>query len=564
MASGDIAGKIKDIKKRGEFVVIDPRLTESAKNASQHIFIKPGQDVFFLLALIHCVFHDHNEILNELPSYICNQKALADAVKAFSPESVAERTGVAAENIRDLCARFCKAERAILYSRMGICASEFSSLNNLLVTVFNIVTGNFDKKGGLLFTKPVIDLPGLAQLSGNTGTYNTFHSRVSGLPEFEGELPAVAFSEEVLTPGLGKIRALITWGTNIALSVPNGKETEKALKNLDYMVSVDYYINETTRYADIILPPLSPLEKDHFNLALSVITTRNIAKYSYPLYETGKEAKSDGEILLKLATSIGAKDTQSKRSMALIEKLIQRLGFDGIINLLISIGPYGRFKLQSGNNVWKELGKLALKTPLSLLSKEKGLTLRKVASHHNGLDLGELKPCMPQRLSTPDKTINLLPDIYKSQLTKAQEQLNQLDSSSPNELIMIGRRDLRSHNSWLHNSKRLTKGKNRCTAIIHTQDADRLNLNKDSMISVETDNGSITLPVDISESIMPGVISIPHGWGHNRKNQKLSIAESVAGESVNDITCNKRFDSITGMSTLYGMKVRVSTAQPEL
>lgn len=561
MGAGDMMSKLRAIKSRkGKLVTIDPRYNETSKIADEHVFIKPGTDVFFLLSMIHCVFKNHHEKMATMPLFVKNLAVIESLAKDFSPEKVAVITGINADVIENLCADFC-SKKSVMYCRMGVSSSEYSSLNTLLVNVFNIITGNFDRPGGVMFSDPVVNLPGIAHITGNTGSYDAFRSRVSELPEFEGELPAVAFSEEVLTEGKGQVKGLITWAANVMLSTPNSEKNRQALESLDFMVSVDYYINETTMNADIILPPLSPLEDGFFNLALSSALTRNVTQFSSPLFEPNETQKSDGDILLKLATVIGSKSYASSKLMRLQENLIHKLGYDGIINLLISISKYGKTPINFYGKAWLDILKLAYRIPMSFFGLGQGISIKDIKSKPNGMDLGALKPSMPMKLGTRDKKINLLPSLYLSEIEKAKKQLDkciELQESSIDPLdqfTLIGRRELRSHNSWLHNSRRLVKGKKRCTVMINSTDADRLKINDKATVKVSSEVGQLILPAEVTDNIMEGVISIPNGWGHNLTEGTIKVAESVAGESINNLVSTEFYDSITGMARLSGISV---------
>ena len=558
---GDIAGKIKSLlANKGEFIVIDPRYTETAQRSSEHIFINPSTDVFLLLAMINCVFTRYSEKIDQLPSYVRNRIELGQMCEQFTPEAVGSITGIRPDKIRELTDKFCSAERALIYSRMGICGSEYGTLSTYLVNVLNIITGNFDKEGGVMFSTPVVDLPGIAKLIDQKGTYNSFKSSVSKLPEFNGELPAISFAEEVLKPD--GIKALISWGANIALSTPNGRDTRKALENLEFMVSVDFYINETTKYANIILPPISPLEKSNFNLATSVVMARNIAKYSSPLFFADETSKSDGDILLSLAVAIGSSSLVKRGFYKTIEKLISKLTYDGIVNLLVLIGPYGDFAIDYDKPAKRELLKLVYKVLARDKRNRNGLNLNKIQGAYNGLDLGALKPSMPARLCTVDKKIDLIPDVFRVQFDKVSEKLAESTKNvNKNELTLIGRRDIRSHNSWLHNSKRMNKGKDRCVAIVNPFDAKSLGIKTGMLVELSSEVGCIQTLVKVSDEVVSGVVSVPHGWGHYRTKNMINIAERTPGESINDIIDNKSYDDITGMARLYGVKVTAKAVE---
>jgi anaerobic selenocysteine-containing dehydrogenase len=526
MTAPDIRGRLKSIRERGgRVIVLDPRRTETAERADRHLFIRPGTDAVLLLAMIHELFAEKWVRLGRLEAHGVDELRTASA--AWTVERAADVTGVAAADIRELARALATTERAVLYGRVGVCVQEFGGLAAWLCYAINALTGHLDEPGGLMFTTPAVDPLPLAALLGFDGGFARWRSRVSGKPEFGGELPMSVLAEEILTPGPGQIRALITSAGNPALSAPGGPELERAFASLDFMVSVDPYINETTRFAHVILPPTSPLERSHYDAALNAFAVRNVAKYSPPLFERGPDERHDWEIMAGLFTrmklAVGKKST---------ERLLGKLGPEAIIDIALRTGPHG---IRRGF---------------------KGLSLAKLRKHPHGIDLGPLESRLPRRLGTRDRKLVLAPKVYLDDLPRLARRYEQRSDG----LVMIGRRHLRSNNSWMHNSERLVKGPPRCTLMIHPDDAAQRGLSDGGRARVATNKGAIDLPVEVTDTMMPGVVSVPHGWGHGRRGIQLRVAASVPGESVNDVIDSARIDELSGTSALTGQPVEVTPA----
>lgn len=590
MTAPNIKTRLQRLQKRGgRFVVLDPRKTESATIADEHHFIRPGTDAVLLLALLHVIFRDHLNSDGVARSYLKNLDQLQQAARQISPPLAAAITGVDQEAIERLAREFARAPRAIAYGRVGVSTSQFSSINAWLIYALNIVTGNLDKAGGLMFTLPAIDLVGLAALAGETGSFDRWRSRVRGLPEFAGELPVATMAEEILTPGHGQIKAMITHAGNPVLSVPNGTLLEQALHQLEYMVSIDIYLNETTKHADIILPPTGPLEHGHYELGLHSVAIRNTVKYSPPLWQPSGNSLHDWQILAHLTAQLEStspiKTLAAKSRLALIERLTD----EGMLDWLIKLGPYGK-GLPGVYQLLQWLGKNTLTNALkakaarsaravthrlpalnkALQSSAYGnltddspipfpkLDLRELKQHPHGVDLGPLQPMLTHRIFTRDKKVDLAPPLFMQDLQRLQANLPV--PGAAHELLLIGRRHLRCNNSWMHNSRRLIKGKNRCDLMMSTVDAQRLGLQDGAAVTVASATGKVVLPLWVSDDIMPGVVSMPHGWGHHRQGTNLANASRKAGVSMNDITDHKLVDGLTGMAVINGVPVRVQRA----
>ncbi|HJT67769.1 MAG TPA: molybdopterin-dependent oxidoreductase [Pyrinomonadaceae bacterium] len=543
MTAPGMSTRLQALRQRGgKVILVDPRRNETARLADQHLFIRPGTDVFLLLALLHVVFAEQLTQMDQLASFTTGVDAVATLVKEFFPERVASITGIEAGEIRRLAREFAAAESAVCYGRIGVSTQEFGGTCQWLINVLNIVTGNFDRQGGAMFTLPAFDPVTAPESLASRGSYARWYSRVRNLPEFGGELPVAALAEEILTPGPGQVKAFVTLAGNPVLSTPNGRELDRALETLDFMVAIDPYINETTRHAHIILPPTSPLERGHYDLAFHLLAIRNIAKFSPVLFERDKDALHDWEILVELQTRIQHDGLRASLYGAMKRKLIRRFfGPERLLDLGLRFGPYGA-KLNPFSN---------------------GLTFKKVKASVHGIDLGPLRPCLPQRLRTDNRLINLAPELFVQDLERVKNKLVDATVESNGHLLLIGRRQLRSNNSWLHNSARLVKenpSKPRCTILMHPTDAAARNLQPNQPARVTSRVGTITLPVELSNEIMRGVVSIPHGWGHDRAGNKLTIAEQHAGASINDLTDESRIDVICGTAAFNGTHVTVEAA----
>jgi len=449
---------------------------------------------------------------------------------------VASVTGIDPQAIRALVKDFCAADRASCYGRIGVSTQEFGTLTQWLITVFNIVTGNLDVPGGTMFSKPAFEVL-TARNSRQKGFADNF-TRVRNLPNFSGEFPVAAMAEEITTEGDGQIRALVTSAGNPVLSTPNGNQLDGALTGLEFMASIDIYLNETTRHANIILPPLSTLERSQYDLAFQALAIRNGAKFSQPVFKAGKEQRSDVQIFSELGWRMQGGNWWDKATGWLKKEFIQRLGSDWIINKKLKQGPY---------------------------FKSHGLNLNKLKKNPHGIDLGPMQACLPERLFTSDKTINLVPGECLADLKKLNETVlanKTISKASGFDLRLIGRRDPRTNNSWFHNSYRMVKGKKRCLALVHPQDAVSRNLKDGDVALVSSRVGAIRIPVALSDDMMPGVISIPHGWGHQMDGVELRVARQHAGVNTNILTDDYFLDSLSGNAALNGVPVSLSKEEP--
>ena len=520
MSSPDVAHRLAAIRQRGgKVIVVDPRRTETADKSTEHFFIRPNADVFLLLALIHVVFAEKGVKLGKNADYTEGVDLLKKCVADFSPEAVADVTGIAAAEIRRLAHDFRTAKTAVCYGRVGVSTQSFGTLSQWLINALNVVTDNCDSEGGAMFTAPAFEI--LRKSKAET-LFNRWKSRIRGLPEFMGELPVAAMAEEILTEGEGQIKALITSCGNPVLSVPNGQKMDKALENLDFMVSIDIYVNETSRHAHIILPPATGLEVPHYDVTFHLLAIRNTAKYSPPLFDKGDNSKYDWEIFQELAHRFKGETTdfQGQTPETVLDFGLQA----------------GRYKI----------------------------SLQQLKDNPHGLDFGALQPAFPQRLFTEDKKINLAPallveDLERARLHLQKNQTQTRENDTPQyPLTLIGRRHLRDNNSWMHNSERLVKGRNRCTLLIHPKDAQALNIDNQQIVKISSRVGTIELPVELTDSMMQGVVCMPHGYGHGRANVRLDVARKHAGVSVNDLTDEYVLDDLTGNAAFSNVAVRIN------
>lgn len=526
MTAPGIAGRLRALRERGgKLVVVDPRRTETAAAADRHLSVCPGGDAALLLGLLHVVLGERLGRVGRLVEIMEGREALAAIAARFPPDRVARRAGIETEAIRDLAREFAAAPSAVCYGRVGICTQEFGGLAAWLAYALNAVTGNLDRPGGAMFTTPAADLVGATARQGDVGHFGAWRSRVRGLPEFGGELPAAAMAEEMDAPGDGRIRALVTFGGNPVLSTPNGARLERALAGLEYMVSIDIYRNETTRHAHLILPSSFGFERDHYDLAFYLLSVRNAARYVPALVPPPPGVRDDWEVMLDLALAVrGRGGGRPGWRTGLQLRLARALGARRSLDVLLRRGP-------------RRLSLLALRR----------------APH--GLDLGPLEPVLPGRLCSRDRRIRLVPEGYEGDLARLEQAL---DAGPPSgELLLVGRRQLRSNNSWMHNSLRLVKGPPACTLLLHPGDAAARGLASGDLARVRSRVGEVRVPVAVTDEIAPGVACLPHGWGHGRDGAALSVAGSHAGASLNDLTDDQVVDPVSGVAVLSGVPVTV-------
>lgn len=520
MTAPDVGNRLKAIQKRGgQVVVVDPRRTETADKADQHLFIRPGTDIWLVLAMLKVVLDEDLVQLNHIADHV-DEEQIAEIKALLSDITVvnaAQRTGIDAETIKELTRSFCAADSAVCYGRLGVSATHHGGLCHWAINLLNILTGNFDRPGGAMLTSPAVDL---SLTRSSKKRFRRWNSRVRGLPEFGGELPSSTLAEDILAPGEGQIKALVTSCGNPVLSVPNGRRLDEAFDSLEFMVSVDIYLNETTRHADIILPPATGLETPHYGMAFHNLAIHNSTKYSDAVLPIEEGMLYDWQIFSKL-----------QRAFEKLSKTESELSPQFTLEQMLD---------------------------MTLQMSGSGMTLSKLKEHPHGIDLGPLKSTMPDRLKTENRKIDLLPDIYKEAIPDLlAEEVNE------DKLLLIGRRHLRSNNSWLHNSYRMVKGRDRCTMLIHPEDAAKRDIKDGDKVAVTSKVGTEYINAEVSDEMMRGSISIPHGWGHNRSGIKMNIAADHAGTSMNDLVDDMVVDKLSGVSVINAIPVDVALVKEE-
>lgn len=577
----DWPGRLAAVRERGgEVVVIDPRRTKTAAMADAHLAIRPGADALLLAALVTELARTDRVDLGAADDFTVGIDEAIAAVAAFTPESVASHCGLDATEIRNLATKLAEADSAVLYGRIGTTTQRFGTIASWLVDLVNLCTGNLDRPGGAMFTKAAA---GAANTRGTPGLgrgvrIGRFASRVRGLGETMGELPVAALAEEIDTEGPGQIKVLITVAGNPLLSTPNAGRLEEAMACLELMISVDPYLNETTRHADIVLPPPSPLERPHYDLAFTQLAVRNVANYSTPVLERSAETPEEWEILARLAAfaqglgpdadpadvdglvintlidaAIGDEigPVHGRDAAELLAMLEPRRGPERMLDLMIRTGPYGdAFGAVAGP---VEAGIDEQGEPVMVPA----LSLDVLEAHPHGIDLGPLQPRLPEVLRTPSGRIEAAPPEILADVPRLVELL---EGPAPDGLVLVGRRDLRSNNSWMHNVGVLVKGKARCTLHVHPTDAQELGLADGDPCVVSSRVGHLEVPVELTEDTSRGVVSLPHGWGHNQPGTRMSIANEHAGVNSNILTDEADVEGITGTAVLSGIPVEVTPA----
>lgn len=517
MTVPDVEKRLKAIQARGgKVVVVDPRRSETAAMADQHLFVRPGGDVALLFGLLNSIFEEGQTRDSHLQ--VDGLAEVRQAISRFTAEAMSPLCAIPAPQIRQLARDFASADRAVCYGRMGVSTQAFGTLCHWLLQLLNLVTGNLDRVGGALCTSPAVDL--VAATSG--GHFNAWQSRVSGLPEYGGELPVSALAEEMLTEGEGQVRALITVAGNPVLSTPNGRQLEQALDGLEFMVSIDLYINETTRYADLILPSTSALENDHYDTTFNLFAVRNVSRFNRAILPKPEGALHDWEIFVGLAKAFAARTERSLKPTVAPAQMI---------DMGLRAGPYGD-------------------------ASPSKLSLATLAEHPHGIDLGPLRPNLAGRLKTENRRIQAAPAVIMADL----ERFAALKAPREDELLLIGRRHVRSNNSWMHNYHRLVKGKPRHQLLMHPQDLARRGLHDGQRVRISSRVGAVEVEVLASVEMMPGVVSLPHGWGHGRPGVQMSIATGQPGCSANDLTDERQLDALSGNAALNGVPVTVQAA----
>ena len=524
MTVPDFPNRVRDLKARGgRMVVFDPRRTETAKVATEHHFIRPASDAVVLMAMVNTMI---TEGLADPPEYVDHLDALHAAIADFTPEYAASVSGVDAETIRRVTREFAAADGAAAYGRMGLSTQGFGSICQWAINLLNLLSGNFDRVGGVLFPEPAIDAAKNGLLG--AGHFDVWRSRVRGMPEFGGELPVSVFREEIDTPGEGQIKAVLTLAGNPVLSTPDGRRLSESFSGLDFMASVDIYLNETTRHADVILPPTTALERDHYDLVFHMLSVRNTARFTPAVFDKEKDAMHDWEIFQQLAIRTNARIHAKKPLVARIsERVRMSLSPTMMVTLLLALG--------------------------------RKTSMKQLRQHPEGVDLGPLRPTMPARLHTKDKRIDLAPAPLVADLARLRDSVQ---VPAEGELVLIGRRHKSDCNSWTHNLERLTRGKPRHHLLMNPADLAARGLTDGAVVRITSRVGSVETEVAAAEDMMPGVVSLPHGYGHQVAGTRLGHAQGVAGVSINDLTDPERLD-VSGNAALSGVPVTVEALVTE-
>jgi len=561
----DFPGRLEALRARGgKLVVVDPRRTRTAEKADEWLAIRPNGDALFLAAIAYTIFENGRaDVGDHVRAHISGIDVLPSALKPFTPEAVAHATGIDAAIIRRIARELCDAPSALVYGRIGTTTVSFGTTASWLIDVINTITGNLDKAGGVMFPLPAAGGQNTRGESGHGRGFrmgNSF-SRVRKFPEAIGEFPAALMAEEILTQGEGQIKAMITVAGNPVLSTPNGKQIDEAFDSLEFMVSVDIYLNETTRHADVILPPPSHLERSHYDLIYTSFSVRNFANYSPAIFEPTHNQLDEWEILAKIAgiaqgagadidpalvdehmnASLLSKIVKDKssaiygRNLEEIQEAVATTGNRGperILDILLHTGPYGN----------------------AFGANPDGLTLQSLRNAPHGVDLGALKPRIPELLRTPSGKVELAPKELIADLPRLEKAMHVVNND---ELLLVGRRHIRSNNSWMHNIEALMKGKARCTVQMHPEDAARAGVIDGGQARITSRVGKLDAVVEVTQNIRPRVVSLPHGWGHGVGGTKMRIAFESAGVNSNVLTDQDDMDPLSGNSVLNGIPVKI-------
>jgi len=564
MTAPDVPERLRAIRARGgKIVVVDPRRTRTAAIASEHHFIRPGTDAYLLFAIVHALFAENLVRLGAVTAHVAGVERVRELAAPFTPEAAAARCGIDAAVIRRLARELTAAERGVVYARIGTCTQEFGTVASWLVDVVNALTGHLDVPGGAMFNRPAAGSPHTRGTPGRGKgvRFGRRTSRVSGRPEVFGELPCACLAEEIETPGDGQLRALVTVAGNPVLSTPNGARLDRALASLEFMVSLDIYVNETTRHADVILPGLSPLEQSHYDVALRQLAIRNVATYSPPTFAPPRDRPAEWETLLRLAAIVAGQGPDAdiaalddfvvlqqieqatgapgspvhgRETAEIMAALAPRRGPERLLDLMLRTGPYGD----------------------GFGARPEGLTLARLEASPHGVDLGPLEPRVPEMLRTPSGKIELAPEPLVADVARLRAGLDR----EPAAMVLIGRRDLRSNNSWMHNVELLVKDGARSAMLLHPDDAAALGLRNGATARVTSRASTVDVPVEVTDEIMPGVVSIPHGWGHDLPGVELRVARRNAGVNCNRLVDELVLEPLSGNAVLNGVPVTIAPA----
>jgi len=555
LARPDVLGEIEKIQGRGgKVVVVDPRRTKTADVADEWIGIQPGTDAAWLLAIINVLFEEERVTLGHLGELVEDVEAVRELCRDFTPESVASLTRVPAETTRRIAREISAASAASIYGRIGLCNQEFGTLASWLVDVLAIVTGNFDRPGCLMFPNPVpFPMSWMASTKANgLPQFGRWRSRVRGAPEVLGQVPASCLAEEIATPGPGQIKGLVCVAANPVISVPDSARLDAALPQLECFIALDNYLNETTRHAHVILPGPSPLETPHFDELLWGFATHSAGKWSDAVFPLPADRLDEWETLIRLGQVLAGRRNADTDVAAIDDAwfsvLCQAKGLDPaailplydhggparMIDWSIRVGPFGDgYGANAG-----------------------GLTLADFEAAPNGIDVGPAIPRAADAVCTPDGKIHLAPEYLVADVPRLRARLD----NGVDGLVLVSRRHLRSKNTWLHNVRVLVKGKDRCTLLVHPEDASRIGLTDGGVAKISSEAGSLVAPVEVSDEMLPGVVSLPHGWGHDKEGARLSVAREHAGVNNNLLAPGDFVDAISGNAAVNGIPVEVVPA----
>jgi anaerobic selenocysteine-containing dehydrogenase len=553
----DWPGRLEAIRERGgRIVVVDPRRTKTAANADEHLFIRPGTDALFLCALINVIAEEGLVDLGDAAEHVRGVEEALAAVSGVTPESIVDRTLIPADTTRRIARELAAAGTAAVYGRIGVHTVVAGTVASWATDVLNTITGNLDRPGGAMWGMGAHARPGRPEGGGPGYRLGRWVSRVSGRPEANGELPVGVLAEEIDTPGPDQIRALITIAGNPVLSTPHSERLDRALAGLEFMVSIDTYVNETTRHADVIIPPPSPLEKSHYDAGFYGFSLRRIANFSPPLFAA--DGPSESDILARLTVLLRGGGPDGDPDIV-HEEMLTGLLDNAVANPHSNV--FGRDAgelraLLQGDSAEERLVDAYVRTgPWGDAFGEMpgGVSLQTLRDHPHGIDFGPLEPQLPSNLKTKSAKVELAPPEIIASLPTVLAGIAATDG-----LLMIGRRHLRSNNSWMHNIDVLVKGKDRCTLLINPRDAEARGLRSGDCADVRSATGTLTALVEVSDDVMPGVVSLPHGWGHDTKGAKLSVAERRPGVNINRLVDGNVLDPLSGNARINGIPVDVT------
>jgi len=563
MSAPNAKQEIADLQARGgRLVVLDPRRTETAEAADEHHFIVPGSDSFFLFALVNVFFAEGLTHLRHLAPFTDDVERVRELAEPFTPEIVADVTGVPAETTRRIAREFTAVDKAVCYGRIGTCTQEFGTLASWLVDVVNVLTGNLDREGGSMFPRPATGQSEHHMWDGVEFELGRWKSRVRGLPEYAGQLPVATFAEELEEASAGdeRARALVTVCGNPVLSSPNGARLAAAFEELDFMVSIDIYLNETTRHADLIIPTTVAMEESNYDFLFAGTSVRNFARYTPRIFEPPEGLPSLGDAILEVAARANGTEGKVLDTMLFEGMLATLVGKPGTSCENVSVED-ARAKLPTEPGIERLLDIMLRTGPFgdAFGGDPDGLTIEKVAATPHAVDLGPLEPRLPGMIRKHHGRLKLVHDLLVKDVDRLHQGLEARRRSD--RLVLIGRRQLRNMNSWLHNLENLAKGKPRCTLLVNPEDASRLGLRDGAEAKITSRAGNVKAPVEVSDEMMPGVVSLPHGYGHRESDTRLHVANAKQpGSNANQLLDEFTLDEPSGTSVANGILVEVAAA----